>query len=280
MPELPEVETVKRGLEKIWPRKRFAKIQIHNRNLRTEIPLKLANELQGEKVSKILRRGKYLVIICEDTAFVLHLGMSGSIKIYNANEEFTPQKHDHVIFKMHDGYSVAYNDPRRFGMLYLTDKKAWEKEKPFCLMGPEPLENNFNGDVLYERLKKKKAPIKAALLDQNIVAGLGNIYVCEALYRSRISPKRRADMVTEKESDRLAREIRNVLNDAIESGGSSLRDHKLTDGSLAYFQHHFDVYDREDEICKSCRKKKIKIPCVKRIVQAGRSTFYCSNTQV
>lgn len=280
MPELPEVETVKRSLEPAWIEKRFTKIDIRKRDLRIPIPAEFINVLTNQKVSKIIRRGKYIIVLCGAKAgFVLHLGMSGSIRIFAPGEKFEPRKHDHAIFETADGIKVAYNDPRRFGMLYLIDPKNWEKEKPFSEMGPEPLEPDFDADTLMEAFKARKAPIKAALLDQYVVAGLGNIYVCEALYRSHISPLRPANTLTYKEAEKLVGHIRGVLEDAIRSGGSSLRDHKLTDGKLGYFQHHFDVYDREGEICKSCRRKKVKIACVKRITQSGRSTFYCSNTQ-
>lgn len=216
-----------------------------------------------------------MVVECDEAlAFVWHLGMSGSVRIYQGADEYEALKHDHVVFGTDNGACVAFNDPRRFGMMYLVDED-WEALEPFSRMGPEPLGNGFSAGALAEKLVNKKAPIKTALLDQRVVAGLGNIYVCEALYRAGVHPARLSLDVGEGEVAALVGHVRDVLGEAIESGGSSLRDHKMTDGSLAYFQHHFDVYDREGEACGRCGKN-----CVERIVQSGRSSFFCSNTQV
>lgn len=279
MPELPEVETVMRSLKPCLTGKTIKNIDVNRFDLRKKIPRSFANTLNGQTVSKIFRRGKYIVCFCgQDKGFVLHLGMSGSIRIFTKAETYKHQKHDHVIFETNEDTKIIYNDPRRFGMLYLIDPPAWESDPAFNQMGPEPLDPDFNGKTLKHTLRNKKSPIKNTLLDQTIIAGLGNIYVCEALYRSRISPKRAASDLSSKETKTLSTEIKNVLEDAILSGGSSLRDHKLTDGSLAYFQHHFDVYGKEGETCKRCRNKNK--PCIKRETQSGRSSFFCSNTQI
>lgn len=274
MPELPEVETVRRGLEPVWLGQRFERIVVHRFDLRKVIPKIFSETIINRDVSRLVRRGKYMVIECShDVSFIWHLGMSGSVRIYQDGKAYEPLKHDHVIFYTSNDVTVAFNDPRRFGMMYLA-RSNWEQEEPFSRMGPEPLGNRFSADTLCKTLINKKSPIKTALLNQNVVAGLGNIYVCEALYRACIHPGRLSCNIKEDKITLLVGHIRDVLQEAIESGGSSLRDHKLTDGSLAYFQHHFDVYDREGESCKRCFE-----PCIERIVQAGRSSFFCSKTQ-
>ena len=274
MPELPEVETVRRGVEPVWVGRRFCDVIVNRFDLRGWIPADFVVRVQGRSVERIVRRGKYMVVECDGgVAFVWHLGMSGSVRIYQGANVYEPLKHDHVVFETDNGVTVAFNDPRRFGMMYLVGTD-WEAAEPFSRMGPEPLGNGFSAGVLYERLKAKRAPIKSALLDQRVVAGLGNIYVCEALYRAGVHPERLSRDVDEGEVAALVGHVRDVLNAAIESGGSSLRDHKMTDGSLAYFQHHFDVYDREGGVCGRCDEV-----CVERIVQSGRSSFFCSKTQ-
>jgi len=274
MPELPEVETVRRGVELVWVGRRFSSVIVNRFDLRGGIDLDFAEWLDGRTVERIVRRGKYMVVECGGgVCFVWHLGMSGSVRIYQDGEGYEALKHDHVVFGTDNDVSVAFNDPRRFGMMYLVDAD-WEAVEPFSRMGPEPLGNGFSAGALAEKLTGKKAPIKSALLDQRVVAGLGNIYVCEALYRAGVHPARLSRDVDEGEIAALVGHVRDVLNAAIESGGSSLRDHKMTDGSLAYFQHHFDVYDREGEACGKCGEA-----CVERIVQSGRSSFFCSNTQ-
>ncbi len=280
MPELPEVETVRRGLVPVMEGCVVRCVDVRRRDLRIPVCDGFEHAIGGRKILRLIRRGKYLIGQNDSGhAFVWHLGMSGSVKIFGPDEAYGCAKHDHVIFTMSGGERIAFNDPRRFGMMYLVDAENWESERPFCDMGPEPLGNGFNGSVLRENLRSRKGPIKNALLDQKVVAGVGNIYACEALYRAKIHPLRKANDVNEDEAGVLAHSIVEVLNDAIQSGGSSLRDHKLTDGSMGYFQHSFDVYDREGEVCRRCCEKKSIEICTYRIIQAGRSSFYCSNTQ-
>lgn len=282
MPELPEVETVRKGLQPAMEHKRIAYVNTSDKRLRIPYDAAFKQILQGAEVDKLLRRGKY--IICKLQSgydLILHLGMSGSFRVVSARkeEEIVPLKHDHIIFEMADGMRVIYNDPRRFGFAKVVYGDAFKKYKPFLTMGPEPLEGGFNAAYLKQRLKDAQTSIKQILLDQSIVAGLGNIYVCEALYRAGIHPKRKAGRVSEKRLTVLVEHIKDVLHEAIVSGGSSLKDHKAVDGTMGYFQHCFDVYDREGQICRHSQCQSRNTPCIKRIVQGGRSTFYCSYTQ-
>lgn len=275
MPELPEVETVRVGIEPVLLGGVLSDVVINRFDLRGGIPEDFAERVKGAVITRTERRGKYIFIVFDNGQLaVLHLGMSGRIRIYKADEDYVPEKHDHVVLRMQGGARVVFNDPRRFGMLYLVAVDEIDNVAPFALMGPEPLGNGFSGAVLHERLAGKRGPIKSALLDQRVVAGLGNIYVCEALYRVRVSPFRVAGQVSAAECDDLARAIRDVLNAALASGGSSLKDYRQADGELGYFQHSFDVYGREGEACKNC-----KAP-IERSVQSGRSTFYCTQCQV
>ena len=279
MPELPEVETVMRGIEPFFEVAKILSIDIHRYDLRRPIPDNFANIFRGQNIKSLRRRGKYILAFCENgKGFVLHLGMSGRVQVYQPGETFTREKHDHVVFNMVDHTRIVFNDPRRFGMLYLTDEKSWQAEKPFSAMGPEPLGNDFNAGVLARKLEKKRVPIKNALLDQHIVAGLGNIYVCEALYYSGIHPARLSCDVTAEELERLVVQIRGVLKKAIAAGGSSLKDYKHADGQLGYFQHEFAVYNREGELCPNAQGDD-DAHIIKRIVQSGRSTFFCEACQ-
>lgn len=280
MPELPEVEITRRGLAPAMLDKRIETIHLNRFDLRGGIPADLKDSIQGRLLITTKRRGKYILGFTDSGAgFVLHLGMSGRIRIHAPGEIYKPQKHDHVIFTMSDKTKVVFNDPRRFGMLYSANEKNWERQKPFNMMGPEPLENDFNGKVLAEKLCGKKTLIKTALLDQRIVAGVGNIYACEALFEAGIAPERIASSVSGREAEKLAKAIRDVLNKAIASGGSSLKDYRQTDGSTGTFQHEFSVYDREGEACPGCDCVIGKTGGVVRMVQAGRSTFFCARRQ-
>lgn len=277
MPELPEVEIVRRGLEPAMCHQNIAKIAINRRDLRVPVPADFEKKLTNQTVKSLIRRGKYILGFCKnDAVFVLHLGMSGRIYIHPPGTDYTPAKHDHAVFVMENGTYIVFNDPRRFGMLYLTSGQNWHNEKPFNAMGPEPLSNDFYGPMLQQKLHNKRTPVKTALLDQQIVAGIGNIYACEALYRAHIHPKRPANTLTEAENTLLSAAIRDVLNDAIAAGGSSLKDYAHTDGTLGYFQHGFNVYDREGQICPACNDNTTLIT---RMVQAGRSSFYCPGCQ-
>lgn len=280
MPELPEVETVRRGLVPAMENKTIQAITLNRTDLRVPIDADFKQRLEGATVKRLIRRGKYVLVFTEKgDGFVLHLGMSGRVHIYMNADEYIPAKHDHVIWDMSGGTRIVLNDPRRFGMLYLTRAANWENEKPFNGMGPEPLGNAFSGDALYKTLKNRRGPIKVALLDQRVVSGVGNIYACEALYDCGIHPERPSNSLSEDETVKLAASIRVVLEKAIEAGGSTLKDYAKTDGTLGYFQHSFSVYDRAGESCGAQECVNMNEPCVQKIVQGGRSTFFCKRKQ-
>jgi len=278
MPELPEVETVRRGLAPVMEGAVFSKVTLNRPNLRFPFDPDFIKRVQGQRLTRLSRRAKFLQAdLSSGERLFMHLGMSGRFIVEGnaALSNFTHEhaanpKHHHVVFEMDNGSVITFNDPRRFGFMELVAADA-----PYRLdhIGPEPLGNAFNGPVLREALKGKKSKIKAALLDQRVVAGLGNIYVCEALYRTGISPRRAAGRLKVAETDNLAAHIKDVLSEAITAGGSSLRDFSNTDGKLGYFQHRFDVYGREGEPCNSCGAP------IKRIVQSGRSSFFCGTCQ-
>lgn len=291
MPELPEVETVRRGLEPVMDGKRLSRVIQRRPDLRWPLPDKFAERLTGRRVGALRRRSKYLLIDLDSSetggeTLIIHLGMSGRLLIGGAalgdfhhdaagDSAFGEGKHDHVVFDIEGGARVVFNDARRFGAMDLCPTAGLEGHKLLATLGPEPLGNAFNEDYLAERLKGRRTPIKAALLDQRIVAGLGNIYVCEALHRSGISPKRLAGAISKPRIGALTTAIRETLQDAIEAGGSSLRDYRQADGELGYFQHSFRVYDREGAPCskENCRGT------IHRVVQSGRSSFYCPKCQ-
>jgi len=275
MPELPEVETVTRGLEGALLNDQFTSVTLRRKNLRFPFEEGFADKLTNKTITRLLRRAKYILMHFEDgTVMIGHLGMSGSFRI-DAEPVETPDKHDHVIFKTKGGKTIRYHDPRRFGFMILTTEEELPNHPQIAPIGPEPLGNEFNGPVLSERLKGKKGPIKTALLDQKVVAGVGNIYACEALHLSGISPKRVAGTIKGKRAESLSEAVKSVLTSAIRSGGSTLRNYSTTSGELGYFQHQFQVYDQEGAPCprKTCGGT------VSRIVQSGRSTFFCSHCQ-
>ena len=287
MPELPEVETVRRGLEPVMQGARFAAVEARRRDLRWPLPSDFAARLQGQAVTGLGRRAKYLLVdLSSGEVLLMHLGMSGSFRVAHDCGQRTHERtqhltHDHVVFHMSNGARIAFNDPRRFGSMKLIRRAELEQEPLLRALGPEPLGNAFDAALLAGACAGKKTSLKAALSDQRVVAGLGNIYVCEALHRARLSPKRRAATIATRggapneRAQALVEGIRAVLNDAIAAGGSSLRDHKRTDGELGLFQHHFAVYDREGRRCprRGCGGT------IKRIVQGGRSTFFCPACQ-
>lgn len=291
MPELPEVETVRRGLAPAMQGKRFLNIEVRRRDLRWPLPKNFAQRLKGKTVTGLGRRAKYLLVdLSSGDVLVMHLGMSGSFHVFQEgdkrlghyhHERRKDIAHDHVVFHMASGATVTFNDPRRFGSMKIVARDKLEAEPLLRGLGPEPLGNEFDAAMLARACRGKKTSLKAALLDQRIVAGLGNIYVCEALHRAMLSPKRQASTIAGKggapneRAERLVAGIKAVLHAAIKDGGSSLRDHRLTDGDLGMFQHNFRVYDREGQPCRTlgCRG------AVKRIVQNGRSTFYCPTCQ-
>ena len=290
MPELPEVETARRGLAPAMEGARFTRVEARRRDLRWPLPKDFAKRLQGTMVDGLGRRAKYLLAdLSSGDVLVMHLGMSGSFRVSHDGSELAPGNyhherpkhaaHDHVVFHMSNGATVTFNDPRRFGSMKLVPRAKLEQEPLLRSIGPEPLGNEFDARMLAKACAGKKASLKAALSDQRVVAGLGNIYVCEALFRARLSPKRRASTIADRNgkpnqrAEALVEAIKTVLHAAIKAGGSSLRDHRRADGSLGDFQHNFQVYDRDGKPCPTCKGK------VKRIVQTGRSTFYCPSCQ-
>lgn len=282
MPELPEVETVRRGLLPVMEGKRIDRAIQRRPDLRWPLPDRFAERLTGRTVIRMGRRSKYILAELDGgETLIIHLGMSGRMLIEGAvlgdyaHEAGGRGKHDHVEFHMEGGARVIFNDARRFGAMDLCATDAIDSHKMIRTLGPEPLGNAFSAALLAERLKGKMTPIKAALLDQKIVAGLGNIYVCEALFRSGISPKRMAGSISRARIETLTTEIRKTLQEAIEAGGSSLRDYRRADGELGYFQHAFKVYDREGAACRTDGCKGV----VTRIAQSGRSSFYCPRCQ-
>ncbi len=279
MPELPEVETVCRGLRPVLEGRVLTDVQVRRPDLRFPLPDDMADRLRGRRVERIDRRAKYLRAFLDDgQVLIMHLGMSGRMNLWAPNGDEPPpalEKHDHVVFEAGNGSRVVFHDPRRFGYMTLAVAAELEGHPYFAPLGPEPLSDAFNADYLNTALYGKRTPIKAALLDQRIVAGLGNIYVCEALFGARISPKRLAASVVGKRAERLVPKIKAVLDRAIEAGGSTLRDYAQVDGELGYFQHSWTVYGREGEACTSAGCDGI----VKRLVQSGRSTFYCPKCQ-
>jgi formamidopyrimidine-DNA glycosylase len=292
MPELPEVETVRRGLAPVMEGARFDTVEARRGDLRWPLPRDFVARLEGNTVSGLGRRAKYLLAdLSSGDVLIMHLGMSGSFRVTHEQGEAVPGAyyherrkdgvHDHIVFHMSSGARIAFNDPRRFGSMTIVARTALDQEPLLRALGPEPLGNAFDAAMLARASRTKKTSLKATLLDQRIVAGLGNIYVCEALHRARLSPKRIASTLATRSGAPAARTvvlvdaIRAVLNDAIAAGGSSLRDHKRTDGELGLFQHNFRVYDREGEPC-------VTPDCpgtVRRIVQTGRSTFFCPTCQ-
>lgn len=293
MPELPEVETVRRGLAPVMEDAVITRLQLNRADLRFPFPPDFAGKVTGQRIVSMGRRAKYLLVDLQSgDVIIMHLGMSGSFRTVDGD---TPGQfhharnrqtaHDHVIFHLRcaDGRpaQVIYNDPRRFGFMQLTQRGQLDEHASFRDMGVEPVGNALSANELSARLAGRQTSLKAALLDQKVIAGLGNIYVCEALWRSNLSPRRAAGTLVLKSgqpsarAERLTDCIKQVISEAIEAGGSSLRDHAQTDGSLGYFQHSFAVYDQEGETCS-------KAGCggtIRRIVQSGRSTFYCPKCQ-
>ena len=293
MPELPEVETVRRGLAPILVGARIQRVELRRPDLRFPFPDNFAKRLEGREIVGLKRRAKYLIAPLDDgAALIAHLGMSGAFRIETTQQAATdpiglfalPRSknpaHDHVVLHL-EGARVIYNDPRRFGFMTLAKEAELELHPFFADLGVEPLSNHFDAGLLARLFEGKRTSLKSALLDQKLIAGLGNIYVCEALHRSSLSPMRPADDLVKtdgsptKNAERLARAIRDVLEEAVAAGGSSLRDHRQTDGSLGYFQHQFRVYGREGEACATrlCGGR------ITRQAQNGRSTFFCPKCQ-
>ncbi|SEM45894.1 DNA-(apurinic or apyrimidinic site) lyase [Gemmobacter aquatilis] len=282
MPELPEVETVRRGLEPVMAGRVIAHAQVNRAGLRWPFPPQMAERLTGVQVLALRRRSKYILAdLSSGESLLIHLGMSGRMLISGAqlgdfhHDHPAPAKHDHVVLDMEGGARVTFNDARRFGAMDLLPTAGAEAHPLLAVLGPEPLGNAFDAPYLAARLAGRNTPIKTALLDQHLVAGLGNIYVCEVLYRAGIHPERRALSLSADETARLVPLIRDVLAEAIEAGGSSLRDYRQADGELGYFQHSFRVYGREGQPCATPGCAAL----VHRLVQSGRSSFFCPHCQ-
>jgi formamidopyrimidine-DNA glycosylase len=292
MPELPEVETVRRGLQGAMEGAKIVKAELRRKDLRFPFQKDFVARLEGKTVTGLGRRAKYLMAdLSSGDVLLMHLGMSGSFRVLSDGGKKTPGKfhhprsearaHDHVVFQMSSGATVVFNDPRRFGYMKIFPRAKIDDEPLLQGLGPEPLGNEFDAGMLARACRNKKTSLKAALLDQRVVAGLGNIYVCEALYRAHLSPRRLAATLSTKKgaptehAGRLVDAIHAVLNQAIKAGGSSLRDHRQTSGELGYFQHSFQVYDREGKPCAAPGCGGV----VRRFTQNGRSTFWCPKCQ-
>ncbi len=275
MPELPEVETVRRGLEPVLKGRILERVVLRRGNLRFPFPDGFGQMLTGKTVTRVDRRAKFLIIYLEDElALIAHLGMSGSFRIYEGNHPEL-DAHDHVIFLTSDNTEIRYNDPRRFGFMDLCAVSDLSRYPMLKKLGPEPVDPGLDGAALAKRLSGKATSIKAALLDQRVIAGIGNIYACEALFMAGISPKRKTRSVQGGRAEKLSKAIEEVLLSAIKAGGSSLKNHRQPSGELGYFQHTFQVYGQTDKPCPRCGGDVV----IKQIVQSGRSTFYCSRCQ-
>jgi formamidopyrimidine-DNA glycosylase len=292
MPELPEVETVRRGLEPAMVGARILAVEQRRPDLRFPFPERFAERLTGQEVTALGRRAKYLLAdLSSGEVLVMHLGMTGRFLVNKNGTTFAPGEfhtetggegaHDHVVFRLSNGATIIYNDARRFGFMDLVPRAGLAESRHFKDVGIEPLGNELSGEAIARLFSRRKAPLKAALMDQRLIAGLGNIYVCEALFRAGLHPEAPAGSLAtptgrpRAKAHRLAATIREVLSEAVEAGGSTLRDYAQTDGSLGYFQHSFRVYDREGAPC-------VTLGCdatVRRLVQGGRSTFFCPSCQ-
>ncbi len=282
MPELPEVETVRRGLIPAMEGCVIERAEVNRPDLRWPLPDRMSERLTGARVLRLGRRSKYVLVdLSTGETLIVHLGMSGRMQVSGVtigtfhSDHPAPAKHDHVVFHMENGARVTFNDARRFGAMDLCATDGIEGHWLISEIGPEPLGNSFDEDYLVSRLKGRAMPIKSALLDQRVVAGLGNIYVCEALFRAGIAPTRKAGRISEHRIRSLVPIIREVLSEAIAAGGSSLRDYRQADGELGYFQHTFRVYGREGGPCVTPGCKTL----IRRVVQSGRSSFYCPQCQ-
>lgn len=272
MPELPEVETVLRGLRPVMKGQCFAEVTLNRPDLRYPFPEKFVDRLKGSIVTNLTRRAKYLVFNLDSgESMIVHLGMSGRVQI--CTDEYIAKSHDHAVFQMSNGVTVSYNDPRRFGFIDLCSQLEFIRYKSFVNLGPEPLNNDFHANYLWKKASERKCPIKSFLLDQTVIAGLGNIYVCEALFQVGLDPRMETRSLTKNTCKKLIFSIQDVLEKAIFAGGSTLKDYQQVTGEIGYFQHQFQVYGREGEDCYRCQT------IIQRITQSGRSTFYCPRCQ-
>ena len=270
MPELPEVETTRRGISPHIEDNIITKVVVRNRSLRWPIPTGLNNKLSQQKITSVTRRAKYLLINTNIGTLIIHLGMSGSLRILSSNEAV--EKHDHFELQFKDGLCLRLRDPRRFGCVLWT-KDAPQDHKLLINLGPEPLDKDFNSELLFNKSRKRKTTIKQFIMDAKIVVGVGNIYASEALFLAGISPKRLAGKITKANSRELTDAIKKILKQAIKQGGTTLKDFRSSDGKPGYFQQKLKVYDRKGEACVTCKKP------VKQIKLGQRSTFYCNQCQ-
>ncbi|TAH35333.1 MAG: bifunctional DNA-formamidopyrimidine glycosylase/DNA-(apurinic or apyrimidinic site) lyase [Alphaproteobacteria bacterium] len=277
MPELPEVETTMRGLDKIMRGTKIAGAKVRRSDLRWPLPKNLAGQLTKRKIAGFSRRAKYMVIHLDNAQdWIVHLGMSGRMCVVDARQYKNPEKHDHVLLALSNKKHIAFNDPRRFGMMDLIPSHQTATYKLFKHLGFEPLSREFTGKALFQKLMHKKIAIKLAIMDQKLVVGVGNIYASESLYYANIDPRRKASNLTLAECAALVKSIKKVLQKAIKAGGSSLRDYVQSDGTLGNFQSHFAVYDRKGEKCPKCKTGA----CIQKITQGGRATYYCPINQI
>lgn len=273
MPELPEVETICCGLRPHLVGRKIVRAEHFRPDLRIPFPPAFSITLEEKTITTVTRRAKYLLMTLEDgTVLLVHLGMSGKMVLYPSARN-QRQTHDHVLFRLDDGQEVVFNDPRRFGLMAFATTATLEGHPLLAHLGPEPLEDSFTGPLLHTLFKKRHSPVKIALMDATLVVGVGNIYACESLFRSGIAPDRKASSLSLQECTRLAGHIKTVLQEAIASGGSTLRDYVRSSGDTGYFQHHFAVYGREGEPCVTCKNP------IQRMKQSGRSTFFCDTCQ-
>jgi len=274
MPELPEVETTMRGISPALLHQKITQTTVRRHDLRQPIPLDFASRIQSRTITDISRRSKYILITLDDNSvIIIHLGMSGRITLYPTWQEHY-QKHDHVTIQVENGSEITFTDPRRFGLIALTQSTDLVNHPLLKKLGPEPLTKDLTADYLYTKLQRKSVAIKQAIMDNHIVVGVGNIYACESLFRSHISPTRPANSLTKQEMESLIISIKDVLKEAIMAGGSSLRDYATTDGSLGYFQQQLIVYGNEHQPCPVCNS------LIQRIKQQGRSSFFCPSCQL
>ncbi len=279
MPELPEVETVRQGLAPVLVGRRLDAVEARRPDLRFPLPAGFAPRLEGRRALAVDRRGKHLIVRLDDgQALLMHLGMSGRFHIDRSGQA-TADPHDHVVLRTDEGVGIRFRDPRRFGFMDLWPADALDAHPMLARLGPEPLGDGFTAAFLAARLRGRSAAVKPAILDQAVVAGMGNIYASESLFRAGLSPGRPAASIAGRRAERLVRAIRSVLAEAIAAGGSSLRDHRRPSGELGTFQHRFAVYGRDGERCPGCTCDAARTGGIRRTLQAGRSTFFCAKRQ-
>ncbi len=279
MPELPEVETVRRGLAPVLTGRRIVRVEQARTDLRFPLPLDFVVAIEGREVEAVERRAKHLLVSLNGGLVLMaHLGMSGRFRIFR-DAPPPREPHDHVTFITDDGVTIRFHDPRRFGFMGLCPKEELVRHPMLARLGPEPLGEDFTAAWLSQRLAGRSTSLKEAILDQASVAGMGNIYASESLFRARLSPCRSAGSVGGRSALRLRLAIRTVLSEAIEAGGSSLRDHRRPSGELGTFQHDFAVYGRTGQACPGCTCQLARTGGIQRIVQGGRASFYCATRQ-